>query len=489
LEEEKLNQTMMQYFEWYLPKNCNLWNKIAKEAVNLKSIGITSVWLPPAYKGAGGNQDTGYGVYDMYDLGEFLQKGSIGTKYGTVEEYINAIKHLKANNIKVNADIVFNHKMGADDKEKVFAYKMDPHNRNNRISKVKEIEAYTKFDFQERYNKYSSFKWNVSHFDGVDYDAKRKQCGIYLFYGKSWDKNVDLENGNFDYLMGADVDFNNVEVFEELVNWGVWYINRTNIDGLRFDAVKHIKAEFFKEWLSKVEEKTEKKLFCVGEYWSPYLQALEYFIEKNDERITLFDVPLHCHFYLASKAHEFYDLKNIFKDTLVQSRPKLAVTFVDNHDSEPGQSLDSFIEDWFKPLAYALILLRKDGLPCVFYGDYYGIEHCNYKGFRMLIERMLSIRKKYVYGNQIDYFNDRGLIGWTLEGNPYGKGYGCAVVLSNKEGVHTKRMYIGQKYAGVRFVDILGYVPKEIYIDANGYGQFKCDGISVSCWVPEYSIF
>ena len=44
---------------------------------------------------------------------------------------------------------------------------------------------------------------------------------------------------------------------------------------------------------------------------------------------------------------------------------------MDNHDSEPGQALESFIENWFKPLAYALILLRKGGLPCVFYGDYY----------------------------------------------------------------------------------------------------------------------
>ena len=36
-----------------------------------------------------------------------------------------------------------------------------------------------------------------------------------------------------------------------------------------------------------------------------------------------------------------------------------------------------WILDWFKPLAYALILLRKHGLPCVFYGDYYGIPSQN----------------------------------------------------------------------------------------------------------------
>ena len=64
---------MMQYFEWYLPADCGLWKKVANEASYLDSIGITGVWLPPAYKGEGGNHDTGYGVYDL-TLGESDQK-------------------------------------------------------------------------------------------------------------------------------------------------------------------------------------------------------------------------------------------------------------------------------------------------------------------------------------------------------------------------------------------------------------------------------
>ena len=58
----------------------------------------------------------------------------------------------------------------------------------------------------------------------------------------------------------------------------------------------------------------------------------------------------------------------------MKENPLLAVTFVDNHDSQPGQALASWVADWFKPLAYALILLRRDGYPCVFYGDYFGNE-------------------------------------------------------------------------------------------------------------------
>ena len=115
----KINGTIMQYFEWYLPRNCALWNKVSYEAKHLNDIGITAVWLPPAYKGADGNNDVGYAVYDLYDLGEFNQKGSVSTKYGTKDEYLKAIKILHKNNIQVYADISLDHMIGADEVEEV----------------------------------------------------------------------------------------------------------------------------------------------------------------------------------------------------------------------------------------------------------------------------------------------------------------------------------------------------------------------------------
>lgn len=35
----------------------------------------------------------------------------------------------------------------------------------------------------------------------------------------------------------------------------------------------------------------------------------------------------------------------------------------DNHDTQPYQSLESWITGPFKPIAYSLILLRSDGYP------------------------------------------------------------------------------------------------------------------------------
>ena len=354
------NDTMMQFFEWYLPSDSTLWKKVTKEASKFAHLGINYMWLPPAYKGSGGVNDVGYGVYDLYDLGEFDQKGTIPTKYGTKDEYLDAIKELKNNNIKVIADIVLNHKLGGDETEEVIAVQDSEENRNISISEAKMIKAWTKFTFPGRNNKYSDFKWDWTHFHGVDWDENSCTTSIYKFYGKKWDKEVDDENGNFDYLMGADIDLNNIDVLKELKSWGVWYYKFTLVDGFRLDAVKHIRADFFPEWLEQIRNVAEKNLYAVGEYWSLSVDKIKNYIEKTNETMNLFDVPLHYNFFNASRSNGEFDMSRIFEGTLVSEMPEKAVTFVDNHDTEIGKALESWVLDWFKPLAYSLILLRKE---------------------------------------------------------------------------------------------------------------------------------
>ena len=40
----------------------------------------------------------------------------------------------------------------------------------------------------------------------------------FSFLIKSWDQEVDDENGNYDYLMGADLDFGNEETVQEVTS-------------------------------------------------------------------------------------------------------------------------------------------------------------------------------------------------------------------------------------------------------------------------------
>ena len=479
-----VNGTMMQYFEWNYAADGSLWNKVANEADDLANIGITALWLPPAYKGGSGF-DVGYGVYDLYDLGEFDQKGTVRTKYGTKDQYLAAIKSAHNNGIQIYADIVLNHKGNADGTEDVTATQIDWGNRNNAVSGEKTIKAWTKFTFPGRGNKYSSFKWDASCFDAVDYDANTNTNAIYLFKDKYFDWKVDNENANYDYLMYADVDFDSSKVVNELKSWGKWYVDIADLDGFRLDAVKHIKYPFFKDWLTYLRQATGKELFTVGEFWSGDLWKLQDYINETNRCISLFDVPLHNHMQEASKSNGYYDMSKILEGTLVANDPVLAVTFVDNHDTQPGQSLSSYVLDWFKPLAYTLILTREQGYPCVFYGDYYGlVQKESDSGYsqKSEIDKIMKARTACAYGTQHDYFDHSDIVGWTREGDSAHPNSGLASIITDKEG-GSKRMYVGTQHAGETWYDITGHVSEKVTIDSTGYGVFKVNGGSNSVYV------
>ena len=173
-------------------------------------------------------------------------------------------------------------------------------------------------------------------------------------------------------------------------------------------------------------------------------------------------------------------MTTIFDQTLVKNHPEHAVTFVENHDTQRGQALESTVEEWFKPAAYALILLREDGLPCLFYGDYYGIEgEFAQENFQESLDTLLYARKDLAYGEQTDYFDDPNCIGWTRSGNE--DGAPLAVTISN-DAANSKSMEIGSDWAGQAFYDILGNCSDTVTIDEDGWGDFPVSEKSVSVW-------
>jgi len=500
----KVNGIMMQYFHWYYGNTTNdldLWVKVEKEAAHLSELGVSALWLPPVFKSSSFNPNgrniqeqfsVGYDIYDLYDLGEFNQKGAIRTKYGTKDQYITAIKKAQECGINIYADVVFNHKAGADKTEWVDSSRVSEQDRNFIIEDELWIEAWTQFKFEGRANNYSDFKWRYTHFDGVDWannlDSNSAK-GIFKFkgLGKDWAKMVSNENGNYDYLMFSDIDMNNPEVRTELARWGKWFLSFTGVNGFRLDAVKHIQFSFFRDWI-KFLKREYPDLFFVGEYWSYDISTLKYYIEKTEGCMSLFDAPLQNNFYTASRtAWGGFDMRTILDNTLMKERPQLAVTLVDNHDTQPCQSLEHWVDWWFKPLAYAIILLRLDGYPSIFYPDLYGADYKD-KNLNINlapvnnIEKLMLARNKFAYGTQYDYFDDRNTIGWIREGDDIHKGSGMAVLLTNST-YSSKWMKIGEKYAGKFFYDYLGNVKELIKVNADGWGQFLVNDGSVSVWV------
>jgi alpha-amylase len=488
-----LNGTMMQYFHWYLPSDGNFWDAVKDKAEELAAAGITALWLPPAYKASGGSFDVGYGAYDLFDLGEFDQKGSIRTKYGTKEQYLAAVNAAKQAGLSIYADAVFNHKNGGDAEEEIQAYPVAGDNRSYGIGGIETIKSYTAYYFPGRGDKYSSLKWHWWHFDGVNHNMFKPGDGtIYCFKDKRFDSFVDLQLGNYDFLMGCDLDIDNSEVRNDLKLWGEWTLDTVGVDGFRLDAIKHISSDFFAVWVDHVENYAKRNLFIVGEYWTESINALHWYISNTDGRIALFDAPLHYNFSRASKAGEAYDMRLILKGSLMQEQPALAVTIVENHDTQPLQALESVVEPWFKPLAYALILLRREGYPCIFYADYYGAHYVDkgrdgneYEIFmpchRFLIDKFLYARQHYAYGDQYDYFDHSSTIGWTRLGNEEHPKT-LAVLLTNGSS-GSKWMETGAPNA--TYYDITEHIAEPVTTNEYGWGEFYCNGGSVSVWVEK----
>lgn len=479
------NNVMLQAFEWNLENNGKLYVQLKQEAKQLKENGFDALWLPPMFKGTGQN-DVGYGVYDLYDLGEFDQKGTIRTKYGTLKELKELIDELHKYEIKVYADIVLNHKAGADYSEEFAAIQVDEEDRMKEISDVYNIEGWTGFNFPGRNQKYSAFEWNFQHFSGVDFDQKAGTEGIFKIVGenKEWANDVSEEKGNYDYLMFADIDHKHPDVQKELLNWGEWFVNFIEIDGMRFDALKHIDISFIEQFIKHIEKNVERDFYFFGEYWVYEESKNSNYLYETKYHTDLFDVAFHYNMVEASVNGSNYDIRKIFDGTLTKEHPMMSVTFVDNHDSQPGQALESFVEGWFKKIAYGLILLRKDGYPCVFYGDYYGINGEDpMKGHKEMIDQLLQIRKQYAYGQQDTYMENENLMGWVRHGDDAHPGSLAVLVSTGDSGVIS--MFVGKDQAGKIYTELTNNNDHEVEINDKGFGEFEVGPGTLTCWAEK----
>lgn len=79
------------------------------------------------------------------------------------------------------------------------------------------------------------------------------------FSGKHFDEDVDChENGNFDFLMGLDVDVNDLRVKEELTNWGLVPLKKPSWRLLVLMRSNTFLAAYW-SWLKVICEKSVEK--------------------------------------------------------------------------------------------------------------------------------------------------------------------------------------------------------------------------------------
>jgi alpha-amylase len=324
---------MMQAFYWDCPraenKEFKWWKHVRSQIPALAKAGFTTLWLPPVHKAANmGGQSMGYDPYDYYDLGNYNQKGSRPTWFGTKRELLALIKDAHTYQMEVLADMVINHNSGADATE---------------LNPLLNQERWTVFRPKSR-----KFRRDWECFHPNRYER--------------WDESTFGDM--------PDLSHRNPYVYQEIMALARWLVEEIGFDGFRYDFVKGYGANTvtaIQEYLYQRSGQTITP-YGVAEHWDS-AQAIEWWVNvtnfSNSNPVDAFDFPLREILKSLCDQYGFSLYSLLYGETLLQKQPQTTVTFVENHDlRDPGRPI---IND--KLLAYSYILTH-EGYPCVFWPDY-----------------------------------------------------------------------------------------------------------------------
>jgi len=309
-------EIFMQAFYWDVPAGGTWWDNLNSKLDSWKNAGITGLWLPVISKGESGPYSMGYDPYDYFDFGQYNQKGTTETRFGSFTELKSLLNNAKAKGFKLIADIILNHNSGGD-------LELNP---------VTNKSTYTKFTPL-------SGKFNRSYQD---------------FHPNAVDAN---DEGSFGGMPDLCHNVTNVKDWFWIRADGVgkYYKNTLGFDGWRFDYVKGFSPNVVKAWNAEVGG------FSIGEFWDADVNLVNKWL--TDANSNAFDFPL----YYAMKDAFFYgNMTALDGKGLIAINPSRAYTFVSNHDIErdPGN-----LNAVAKLKAYAYILTA-EGTPFIFYSDY-----------------------------------------------------------------------------------------------------------------------
>lgn len=255
-------EAMLQYFN-------TSWNEIAQRMPELAEAGYQSIWLPPPTKGSGG-LSVGYDLWDRFDLGGKDQRNTVSTRYGTEADLLRLIETAHRFGIRIYLDNIANHNAfdvpGYNESTPVDIYPgFVPEDFHLRLTAD---GSYRKWDNTRDWNS----AWQVQHLGLADLiDIAQEPGGTNENFGASegstfpkikfvrqpnnpeyycykWDGTYvgfGAGNGLTVADLQAHADFYSERVEDFLNRAARWEIDRTKADGLRLDAVKHVRADFF----------------------------------------------------------------------------------------------------------------------------------------------------------------------------------------------------------------------------------------------------
>jgi alpha-amylase len=438
---------MMQGFYWDCPRHENKeyqwWVYLRGQIPALAEAGYSMLWLPPVHKAASiEGPSMGYDPYDYYDLGEFDQKGSIPTWFGTTQELLDLIAAAHENKIIVLADMVINHNSGADAKE-----------RNSLTGE----ERWTLF--QPKSGKFPR-NWECFHPNRYE----------------TWDESTFGDM--------PDLSHRNPYVYTEILALARWLVEEIGFDGFRYDFVKGYGTHTITAIQEYHYERDGRWLapYGVVEHWDS-LENIEQWVNvanyANSNPVDAFDFPLREMLKRLCDTYAFNLMNLLTWESLLKKQPQTAVTFVENHDlREQGRPI---VHD--KLLAYSFILTH-EGFPCVFWKDHQDLA---LPGTSNGINALVKAHEKYAAGYTQVLHAEHDL--YIMQRNGYGRTPGLIYVLNNR-GDRWHGKWVDTQWQNTPFEPVAWWSasdtnkPFHQTTDGGGRGQFYAPPRGYAVYAP-----
>lgn len=297
----------------------------------LKQLGVTTIWITPAYSNAGGHDDYhGYGATDMY---------AVDPHFGTLADYKHLAQAIHAHGMKLVLDTVPNHVGPAH------PWAKDPPTPD-------------------------WFHGTVARHDTAETDFAPIPDPH-----ASWAEQKDITQGWLYSL--PDLNQQNPLVRRYLIQNAVWWVETGGLDGLRLDTFPFVGRSFWHDFHAELHH-LFPHLTTVGEIYTDdptitafYAGGVAHKGPEGDIDTGLdtpFDYPLY--FVLRktlTQGQPMSELENILRQDRLYPHSERLVTFFGNHDqprfmSAPGATTADL------EIAYALVATLR-GMPEIYYGD------------------------------------------------------------------------------------------------------------------------
>ncbi|KAF8674201.1 HOOK protein [Rhizoctonia solani] len=288
------------------------WNSIRENLDYIQNMGFTAIWISPVNKNIEGS--TGYGEsYHGYWIEDISQ---LNAHFGTADDLKALSAELHARGMYLMVDMVVNNVVAAGTTE--------PDLSSFFFKQPSQYHPYCPVDYKNQ--------------------TSIEQCWM-------GDTKVAL----------VDVNTEDEQVVSQYEGWVANFVQEYGIDGLRIDAAKHIRRDFWPGFCGAAG------VFCIGEVYGPDIKLGASYQGPLD---SILNFPLYYGLVqafgdpkaanMSALVSVISDSQHTFKDT------GLLGNFLENHDVPRwfGQHKDP--QSLYNALAFSFMY---DGIPVVYYGQ------------------------------------------------------------------------------------------------------------------------